>query len=216
MYPIDCYGVENIDNIEAVRYYIYLNKEFLKETSKEEYEVFAEFVKGEGKDIMSKIKEVKSQRELTILFNKLERALPYGTSLAKVKGFEGKIRHLHKCLAKLYLKGEEKDNKQILKDQRKIANAYDSLIEDIDAYKDAVAGLRELKEKLKDQTVISQIFTSKLAGSGEQDIVETIKNAYEQKAKDVKEKRTVAFGSLKEYSVKEQIHLLEHENNFVK
>lgn len=210
MYPIDCYSVENPDKIEAVRYFIYLNKELLKETSREEYELFAEFLKGEGKDIMAKIKDVKNQRELTILFNKIERALPYGASLAKVKGFESKISHLHRALAKVAL-GDDREHtaRELLKMQRENAGEYDALIDSVGAYKDAVVVLRELKEKLADQAVVKQIFAS---GVVKGNVTDALKEAMEQKMALVKEKRNVAFGTIKDYYVKEQIYTLAHEN----
>ena len=83
MYPIECFNLADSNKVEAVRYYIELNKQFLKETSKEEYEVFADFLKGTGKDIMLKLSEAKTTREMVTLLNKALKNGSYSENIWK-------------------------------------------------------------------------------------------------------------------------------------
>ena len=212
MYPIDCFNVENDSKIEAVRYFIYLNKCYLKEVSREEYELFVEFLKGEGKDILLKMQNAKTDKELTTLFNKIVKALPYASKLAKVKGFEAKINEMHKVLAKLYIyESSKKSNSAVLKKQREIATKYDNLLEDIKAYKDAFSVYLEIKGQFASRGVIKQLMASKYAGATVEQVTESLKTAVDGFALKLKEKRNLAFEDIREYCVKEQLHMLEQE-----
>ena len=139
MYPIDCFDVLDASRMEAVRYYIDLNKKFLKETSREEYELFAEFLKGEGKDIMHQMAGTLTKKDFVNLFKKLEKQLPYAKELAKSKTFEEKISYLHTVSAKLRVSEEKltESYSSVLKKQRAMAGEYDELQETVRKYRDS-------------------------------------------------------------------------------
>lgn len=214
MYPIECFNLADSNKVEAVRYYIELNKQFLKETSKEEYEVFADFLKGTGKDIMLKLSEAKTTREMVTLLNKIDRELPYAKDLSKYKDFEQKITCMHKKLALIEMRDLQNSNSasQVLKRQRQMASDYDKLLDNVKAYKDAVCVYTDLKNSLKDENTIKAVFASRFGSMGAYDIAEAIKSSLEKKQAVVKEKRNLAFSGITDYFVKEQIHVLEQEN----
>ena len=64
MYPIDCFNALSSDKLEAVKYFIDLNKFFLKETSLEDYERFSEYLKGAGKDVLLDISKETDDKKL--------------------------------------------------------------------------------------------------------------------------------------------------------
>ena len=211
MYPIECFTLGNEDKTEAVRYYIDLNKTYLKEVSKEEYELFAEFLKGEGKDILERMKDAKTERELYLHLNRIESCLPYAKNLREHKTLEAKVSAMHKELARLALRDAASVHQTALKQQRVIAEEYDNLLESINKYKDCVREYAYLKSKIADPESIKAIFASKLGGLGMNEIGQTIKNAIDQRAQSLKEARRDAFDSIKNYSVKEQMYLISQE-----
>lgn len=212
MYPIENYKVNDPDKIEAIRYYLELNKTYLKEVSREEYELFAEYLKGEGKEIMFKIEKCETPKELDFLLKRIEKMLPYASKLSKFKTFEEKVNLIHNLLAKQFVKHDEiQTSNQILNKQRKMAKEYDQLLEQVKEYQEVVLAYRELKEKLADTTMVRVIFKSKMASEGVNEIGNAIKNALEQKYAAVKEKRALVFNEIKNYYVKEQAYVMEQE-----
>ena len=212
MYPIDNFKANDPDKIEAMRYYLELNKAYLKEVSREEYDVFAEFLKGEGKDIMLKIAEVKTDKELYSQLAKLEKALPYGKSLSKLKTFEQKVAEMHKILAKLFVRNDVVlSPKQVYQNQKQMAAQYDGLMEEIKSYRDALLSYRELKEKISNQSMIKHIFANKMQQMDKGSVEDAIKNAMQQKHMDVKQKRASVLKNIREYNVKELAYVMEQE-----
>lgn len=212
MYPLECFTPQNADNYEAIKYYIHLNKEYLKETSKEEYELFTEYLKGEGKDIIAKLKEAKTNKELYLCLNRIESALPYASKLKEHKKFEDKINALHKELASLNMRDVETVHKtSTLKQQRELAEEYDKIFTVINRYKDSVRQYNYLKGKIADKEAVKTVFSSKFGASGINEIGEVIKNAMEQLIANVKLTRKDAFNSLQNYYVKEQMYLIANQ-----
>ena len=212
MYPIDCFEILEPCKMEAVRYYIDINKKFLKETSREEYESFSEFLKGEGKDIMQAMLAVKTNKELYALLLKIEKALPYYKELSKAKTFENKIAFIHRAFAKLRIEDElkEKSYSQVLKMQRQMALDYDVLQDTVAKYRDNAVSYEEIKEQLKDSKTMAQLLANS-KGFSSADVINGIKSSLEQKKETLKEKRAEAFNKISEYYIKEQVYVLEQE-----
>lgn len=212
MYPIKCFNVSNEDKIEAVRYYIDLNKSYLKEISKEEYELFVEYLKGEGKEILEKMKEAKTEKELYLYLNRIESVLPYAKNLSEYKSFDKKVNALHKEIANLSLRDVEfKHSVNALKQQRDLAEQYDALYRVVDKYKDYVRQYIFLRAKVSDMEAVQKAFSSKYGKVGMHELGDTIVNAVTKLSENLKASRKVAFEAVRDYSVKEQMYLITQE-----
>ena len=212
MYPIDCFDVFDSSKMEAVRYYLDLNKKFLKETSREEYELFAEFLKGSGKDIFMQIEKATTNKELFSFFLKLEKQLPYAKDLAKAKTFEEKTSYLHTAFAKLRVNEEKltESYSSVLKKQRAMAGEYDELQDTVGKYRDIAVSYEEIKAQLKNIKTMSQVISSR-KNMSVSEVLETIKTSLDQKKETLKEKRAEAFDKISEYYIKEQVYVLEQQ-----
>ncbi|MBQ9786027.1 MAG: hypothetical protein IJW25_01005 [Clostridia bacterium] len=213
MFPIECFSAENADKMEAVRYYIELNKEFLKETSKEDYELFADFLKGTGKDVMLLMKDAKTDKELYSLLKKLESVLPYKTSIAKLETLEKKVNAITKEFAKILVKEQSVSYTRLkgLNKQRELAEEYDNLFETINKYKTILREYNDFKENVTNQTALKQVFASKLANV--KDLSAVLKSAAENLSIKVKQTRAEAFKKIREHNVNEQIYVLCQQEN---
>lgn len=211
MYPIECFAASNEDKIEAVRYYIDLNKTYLKEIAKEEYELFVEYLKGEGRDVLEAMKTAKTDRELYLCLNRIESNLPHAKSLKEYKTLDQKVGAIHKEMARLKLRDASSSHLSAIRQQRAIAEEYDNLLESINKYKDAVREYNFLKSKMSDPAAVKAIFASKLGGLGMSEIGGAIKNAIDQRAETLKAARKEAFDNVRDYNVKEQMYLITQE-----
>lgn len=211
MYPIECFSAENSDKIEAVRYYIDLNKAFLKEISVEDYERFSEYMKGAGKDELNKLFSAKTNKEIYKILQNIEKNLPYASSLAVVSTLEDKVALLHKEMARLVVKGSKDiavDRKSLLKKQRELATRYDDLLVTCNTYRDAVHTLQYLKDKLNDKETMNMLYAKKGSELGISDFAESLKRAMEDTNQKAKDARKLAFVALREYSIEEQVNLI--------
>lgn len=215
MYPIDCFTEENTDKIEAVRYYIYLNKEFLKDTSREDYDNFIEFLKGVGKDILIEMSKAETNKELYTLLKKLEKGLPYKTALTKYSTLEDKINAIHKKFAKnLFASNKQKysSTKSLVK-QRELAEEYDNLQFILNSYKTNVREYNQFKSDICNENAIKQIFANKTVDASIGEMAEALKNAIDKYGLKVKESRNEAFDKIKQYNLNEQVYVLNQEEN---
>lgn len=211
MYPIECYDAQNQDKFEAVRYYVELNKAYLKEVSKEEYETFVEYMKGEGRDVLIKISSATTNEELNALVDKLNLSLPYGKNL-KDKTFEEKLQFIYRLFAK-NMHAEKYTAKESLKKQRELATLYDKTNDVCNAYKDAVNNQRYVKEAMNSRLGLLKMYFSK--DQSPEDFKKNVTALAEQTTAKTKEARKAAFAMLMEYNIKDEAYRLQQQNNEV-
>lgn len=209
MYPVECYDAQNQDKLEAVRYYVELNKAYLKEVSKEEYETFVEYMKGTGKDVLIKISSANSNEELNVLVEKIDINLPYGKIL-KGKTFEEKLQAIYRQFAK-NMKAEEYSAKTSLKKQRELATLYDKTNDVCNAYKNAVNEQRYIKEAMNNRLGLLRMYFSK--EQSPEEFKRNVTTLAEQTTAKTKEARKAAFALLMEYNIKDEAYRLLQQNN---
>lgn len=214
MYPIECFSAENPDKIEAARYYIDLNKNFLKEISVEDYEKFSEYMKGAGKDVLAQLCVAQTDKEMYKALQTIEKQLPYAKTIAVVPTLDGKVSLIHKEMARLVAKDDKEvavDRKSLLKKQRELAVRYDELLDTCNEYRDCVHSLQYLKAKISDKDAMNFLYAKKGSELGLNDFAESLRKAMEETNQKAKEARKTAFSALREYSVEEQVNLIELE-----
>lgn len=212
MFPIECFNVGDPNKIEAVKYYIELNKQLIKLSSVKEHAKFLDFLKTEGKDILKQMTTASSDEQLYELLEKIEWVLPHAEKLQQYDRIEQKVQCLHKELAKYQYKKEREslDRKTSLKIQRSLDKEYDELEALIAKYRDAVANLNYIKSVSMDDTSLAMLY-AKNPNIPKEQFVENFKLTVEDIKQEVKELRQQVFTKMREYYVKEMVNFLEHE-----
>lgn len=211
MYPVDNFNALSPDRMEAIRYYIDLNKYYLKETSKEDYENFLEFLTGAGKDILIKMSNETDEAKVYAMLEEIEKQLPYGGALIGKK-YEKKLNVLYRELAKDKPKNETYDRKACLKKQRELAQLYDNAIVICGKYKDKINNQRQIRETILNPTAIARFCKN---NSTDRQII--IKNLFElerEEGRKVREARIKAFAIIRQYGIEDAIHQMEQEKLF--
>ncbi len=211
MFPVECFDVGDPNKIEAVKYYLELNKKLLKQFSAKE-SAFLEFLKTEGKDVLKQMAQTTSNTELYELLARIECELPYADKLQQYQTIEQKVQCLHKELAKHQYREEREslDRKTSLKIQRGLDKEYDELQALIVKYRDAVANLNYIKRVGMDDEALTALYSKNTTVSKEQ-FVENFKLTVEGIKQEVKELRQQVFEKMRDYHVKEMVNFLEHE-----
>lgn len=213
MYPIDSFTADSPHKIEAIKYYVDLNKAYLKEVSKEEYEVFSEYMKGAGKDLLVQIVHAPCDADMEELLNKLDKALPYGAKLSSISGLENKVAAMHKEFAKLYMRSDiiPSSRKEALKKQREIAGRYDDLTKTLNTYRDAVSNLDYVKTVARDKRIMQNVY-SKVGGEKTfEEFAHEFRELADKALEDVKKLRADAFTKIREFGINEMMLVLEHD-----
>lgn len=211
MYPIDNFNVSSEDRLEAVKYYIDLNKYYLKEISKEGYERFAEFMKGAGKDIVIQISQEEDVNKVYALLEEMEKELPYGKTLIGKK-YERKLDTLYRELAKDMPKNETYDRKACLKKQRELAELYDKAIVICGKYKDKVCNHRQIRETLLNPSAINRF--CKNNPNDRDTIIKNLFGLERDAGLKAREARIKAFSVIRQYGIEDAIHQMEQEKLF--
>ena len=211
MFPVECFIPDSMFKMEAVRYYITLNKELLKQSFRSDYVRYIDFLTAQAKSILEKISASQDIDEMYALLSELESALPYAKILCEYTTLNEKINYLHKELAKLELKessGFVPDRKSSLRIQRDLDREYDELQKLIAKYKDMVSNVQYLK------SVSPESLGAICAKGGKMDkseFAKVFKQRLEESASNLKQFRTDTFKAIRTYYVREIANLLQHE-----
>ena len=208
MYPIDCFNALSSDKLEAVKYFIDLNKFFLKETSLEDYERFSEYLKGAGKDVLLDISKETDDKKLYALLEKLEAVLPYCDAL-KGKSFEQKNFVIYKEIAKNYVKVESYDRKACLKKHRELAQLYDDAIVVCNKYRDTIYNQRYIRAMVESTEALNRLCENH--GKDKETIIRNLVKLATETNSKTREARIKAFELIREYGIKDAVHQLEQE-----
>ena len=210
MYPIDCYDVANQDKLEAVKYYVDVNKNFLKGFSAKDYDAFCEFMKNQGKDVMIQISEATDMQSLDALVSQIDAKLPYANEL-KGKTFEQKLQVVYRKMAKVVaLSGADFDRKTSLKKQRILAELYDEVVELCNKYRDAVNNRRYMRQTLENPEALNRLYAGK--GQDKETFISNLRKLADETSAQTKQARAVAFGAIRDYNVQEVACRMAQEN----
>ena len=218
MYPIECFTVDNANKLEAVRYYVELNKVYLKEVSAEHCDDFCNFMEEEGKALMSEISVASTSKKMYDVLKKIEAKLPYAAKIKKIPDFEQKCSAIHREYAKLYVNQliGDVDYKSLLKKQRELALEYDKLLDVVNTYQDAVENFNYVKEVARDKPQLIKLYEKNHGGKSFADFAVGFKESAHEFLEDLKTKRASAFDAIRGFYIKEMINMLEHDKEQTK
>ena len=213
MFPVECFKSDDPTRIEAVKYYILLNKKLLQELSKVEYEKFCDFLRTEGKTVLREMEKDGSDAKLYELLADIEKKLPYVKRLKEFTSLDDKVKWLHKEFAKIKVKKDFEnitDNIVSLKRQRILAGQYDEMQRVITKYRDALDSYQYIKAVGNNSTEFNRL-RAKGASLGKEEFLNGFISTAEELKEELKELRADAFNKMIDYYVAELQSLLEQD-----